>query len=44
MGAVGATYFCFYNYDKYLEWAARNKREWVRAVARLRGARERARP
>jgi hypothetical protein len=35
MGAVGGTYFCFYNYDKYLEWAAGNKREWVCALARL---------
>lgn len=31
MGAVGVTYFCFYNYDKYLEWCSKKKREWVRA-------------
>jgi hypothetical protein len=36
MGAVGVTYFCFYNYDKYLEWAARRKKEWVRASRGVR--------
>jgi len=28
MGAVGLTYFCFYNFDKYIEWCGRHKREW----------------
>jgi len=42
MGAVGLTYFCYYNLDYYWQWVAKRKAHWIEIEDRKKRAAQRA--